>query len=115
MRIVKGLDGGPRKLDQDARYRVRGWRGGIVFRIAGFPDRWEPVLALVTDPETGDDREELIGDVERVEQDETCGRVLVVMVGDDRVYEVDVEDLEPLEAGAFCSSCGQVGCRATVV
>jgi hypothetical protein len=95
-------------LDKGARYSVRGWRG-IAFRIAGFPERWEPCLALVTDDD-GEEHEEDTGDGEWVEQDESCGRVIVVMVGDDKRHEVDVEDLTPLDPLAYCESCGQMGC-----
>lgn len=34
----------------------------------------------------------------------------VVMVGDDRVFEFDPEECEPLEEDEFCPSCGQIGC-----
>jgi len=38
------------------------------------------------------------------------GRVVVVMVGDDREHVVDPEDLTRIEDDAYCWSCGQVGC-----
>lgn len=96
-------------LDLDARYTVRGWRG-IAFRISGFPKRWEPEVAIVPDHDTGEDVEFYTGDGEWFEQDESCGRVIVVMVGDDRRHEVDVDDLTPLAEDAYCGCCGQVGC-----
>lgn len=97
------------KLDQDARYAVKGWKG-IAFRIYGFPKRWEPETAIIPDHDTGEDVEIETGEGEWIEQDESCGRVLVVMVGDDRRHEVDVEDLTPLAEDAYCGSCGQIGC-----
>ena len=105
------------KLDQDARYRVAGYEG-IAFYVWGFPKRWEPYMSLETcDDEycsCREDENELhevdTGEGEWVEQDETCGRVLVVMVGDDTKHEVDVEDLTVLDPLAYCASCGQIGC-----
>jgi hypothetical protein len=96
-------------LDMDARYSVRGrsWEG-VAVRISGFPKRWEPFTSLVVDDETGDEHEVDTDEGEWVEQDESCGRVIVVMVGDDQRHEVDVGDLTPL-AGPVCS-CGQIGC-----
>jgi hypothetical protein len=99
----------PKPLDLDGRYAVRGWKG-IAFRIDGFPRRFEPYTALAVDEETGEEYEEETGEGEWVEQDESCGRVVVIMVGDDREHEVDVEDLTPLADGEYCGSCGSIGC-----
>lgn len=38
------------------------------------------------------------------------GRVVARMVGDDRDFTFDPEDLSPLEREAYCGVCGQVGC-----
>jgi len=38
------------------------------------------------------------------------GRVVVVMVGDDREHTVDPEDLTRLDDDAYCAECGQIGC-----
>lgn len=105
-------------LDMDGRYAVAGWKG-IAFRLAGFPRRWEPCtyLAECEDPYCSchDDASALHecedGDGEWVEQDASCGRVLAVMVGDDKQHEVDIADLTPLAEGAYCGCCGQIGCH----
>ena len=95
-------------LDLDARYAVRGWKG-IAFRIWGFPQVWEPNTALVVDDETGEESEEDTGEGEWIDG-EDHGRVIVVMVGDDRKHEVDTEDLTKIDEDAYCHSCGQIGC-----
>lgn len=100
---------GIQKLDRTARFTVAGW-AGIAFRISGFPKRWEPETAIVPDHDTGEDIEIPTGEGEWVEQDESCGEVVVVMVGDDRKHKVGIEDLTPLAEDAYCGSCGQVGC-----
>ena len=42
--------------------------------------------------------------------EQRTGRVLCVMVGDDRYYAEDPDDLAPLDREAYCGECGQVGC-----
>ena len=37
-------------------------------------------------------------------------RVLCVMVGDDREFSIDIDDIEPLEREDYCGECGQIGC-----
>lgn len=34
----------------------------------------------------------------------------VRMVGDDRDFTVDLDDLQPLNEDEFCGGCGQIGC-----
>jgi hypothetical protein len=38
------------------------------------------------------------------------GRVIVVMIGDDRHHTVDEDDVQPLAREDYCGECGQVGC-----
>jgi len=40
-------------------------------------------------------------------------RVKVRMIGDDRVFEVNKDDCEPLKKSEFCSECGQIGCTCS--
>jgi hypothetical protein len=101
------------KLDRDATYRVRGW-SGIAFRIVDFPKTWEPWTTIYID-EDGEEQEEDTGEGEWEEQNESCGRVIVRMVGDDGEHEVDVEDLTPLADNDYCHDCGQTGCTATQI
>lgn len=97
-------------LDQNKRYSVKGYRG-VAFYFYGYPKKWEPWTSLQMDPETGEEYEEDTGEGEWVE-DQANGRVLMVMVGDDRKHEVDESDCTPLDDGAYCPSCGQIGCTA---
>ena len=71
-------------------YRVRQYPG-IAFYVLG----WE------TEP---DDDTEWSGYEVRT------GRVLAVMVGDDRRHALDPDDLTPLDRAAYCGVCGQIGC-----
>ena len=72
-------------------YSISGWGAGIAFYVLG----WE------TEPDE---------DTEWTGVEARTGRVLAVMVGDDMRHRVDPEDLTPLDRGAYCGSCGQVGC-----
>lgn len=38
------------------------------------------------------------------------GLVLAYMIGDDRVYEFDADDLIAIDEEDYCPSCGQTGC-----
>lgn len=38
------------------------------------------------------------------------GNVVTRMVGDDRDFSHDPEDLEAIEPDSFCRTCGQIGC-----
>ncbi len=38
------------------------------------------------------------------------GKVVAVMVGDDRYFKFDPEDLISLSEGDYCGGCGQIGC-----
>lgn len=74
--------------------RVRGWRG-VAFTY--IEEEFEPYLSV---------------DEEGFEQEDerATGRVLVRMVGDDRVEAVDPDDLTALGDDEFCGDCGQIGC-----
>lgn len=70
---------------------VDGW-DGIAFRVDGLPVRHGPDY-------------EWSGIIYQ-----HPGRRLVHMVGDDREFDVDVDDLSPLADDDYCGSCGQIGC-----
>jgi len=42
--------------------------------------------------------------------EERTGQVVAVMVGDDRRFLYDPEDMTPIPREAYCGECGQVGC-----
>lgn len=83
------------QIDGDTRYRVSGY-GGIAFYYVGreVERYWD--LSEDIYPEDPEERE--------------TGRVLLVMVGDDREHAIDPEDVEPLADEDYCGSCGQIGC-----
>ena len=71
-------------------YRVRGYEG-IAWRILG----WE------TEPDE---------DTEWSGYEVRTGRVLAIMIGDDRRFAFDPDEVSPLKRSEFCSECGQIGC-----
>jgi hypothetical protein len=71
-------------------YRVRRYPG-IAFYVLG----WE------TEPDQ---------DTEWTGYEVRTGRVLAVMVGDDRRHSLDPDDVEPLPREEYCGECGQIGC-----
>lgn len=41
---------------------------------------------------------------------ERTGRLVCVMIGDDRRFTFDPGEVHPIEREAFCGVCGQIGC-----
>jgi hypothetical protein len=39
------------------------------------------------------------------------GRAFMTMIGDDRIFEVDADDVHKIDDKDYCSECGQIGCR----
>ena len=74
------------------RYTIDGWRG-----IAWYVDRIE------TAPDE---------DTEWTGIEEPTGNVVCVMVGDDREFVFDPDDLTEVPEDDYCHECGQVGCTA---
>lgn len=72
-------------------YRVRGY-SGVAWWVMG----WE------TEPTE---------DTEWDGIEERTGRVVCVMVGDDRRFTFDPDELTPLRRQDYCGGCGQIGCK----
>ena len=71
-------------------YTVDGY-GGIAWHVYG----WETQPGLDTEWDGIDER---------------TGRVICVMVGDNRKFSVDPDEVHPLDELDYCHECGQVGC-----
>ena len=78
-------------FDFETTYTAAGWSAGIAWRA----------FAFETDPDE---------DTEWTGIENPTGRVLAHMVGDDRTFAFDPDDLEPIADEDYCSCCGQVGC-----
>jgi hypothetical protein len=74
---------------------------GDRFRVDGYPG----VAFYVHDRERAATEDTWWDGIE-----EETGRVLMVIVGDDRTFAVEPDDLTPLEREDYCSECGQIGC-----
>lgn len=71
-------------------YKIKGWMG-VAWYVLG----WE------TKP---DEDTEWSGQLQRT------GKVVCMMVGDDRHYAYEESDLKPIKREDYCGSCGQMGC-----
>lgn len=91
---IERVDGIEEGIDFDGHYKVGGW-SGIAFYLLG----WE------TEPDE---------DTEWTGSENRTGRIVAVMVGDDRRHSVDPSDLQVLGEDKFCRSCGQIGCGCNV-
>lgn len=95
-------------VDFTAHYRIAGY-GGIAWYLRSYAKQ-------VTDEEwvydgEGDPEDEASYLYNEPEEVEDRNRVIAVMVGDDREFEVDIEDLTLLAREDFCGVCGQIGCN----
>lgn len=70
-------------------------------RIAGHPGIAWYVLGWETEPNE---------DTEWSGYEDRTGRLVCVMVGDDRHWTFDPEDITPLDRSEYCGECGQIGC-----
>ena len=94
-----------------ARYQVQGWPG-VAVRITGWTTEnvYEGDILVCEDEDCDHGMSEMCwceGDTETVEGEMLC----VVMVGDDRVHEVDPDDLIVIDDLDYCAECGQIGCQ----
>ena len=85
------LSEAPFEFDFDSAYRADGWSDGIAWSVYDYES--------VPDEDTDWTGYEC-----------ATGRVLAHMVGDDRLFAFDPDDLTPLAEEDFCHVCGQVGC-----
>ena len=74
----------------DGAYRVEG-SAGVAWRVFG----WE------VEPTEDTEWDGLMV---------RTGRLVAVMIGDDRPEIVDTDEVEPIDREAYCGVCGQVGC-----
>lgn len=90
------------EFDFEAKYRHSDYPGVAWYAHKYSKDfYWEPIY---------DDEGELIHEDYVDCEDRT--RVVCCMVGDDRDFTFDVEELIKLEEGDYCPECGQIGCKA---
>lgn len=71
----------------DGRYRVAGC-SGVAWTVLGYEAEYD-----------GEYEEWVAG-----------SQLFAVMVGDDRPFGIDEDDLSPLKDSEYCSECGQIGC-----
>jgi len=71
-------------------YTVDGY-SGIAFRVLG----WE------TEPDE---------DTEWSGYESRTGRVVARMVGDDRNFTFDTDEIHAIDRADYCGECGQIGC-----
>jgi hypothetical protein len=106
-------------------YRVRGYNG-VAWHVLGWET--EPIAewfcgdcgrsgyerdgggGAITDPGDPECEHEAVGYSDEQSTIRT-ERVVAIMIGDDRRFTFDADDLvEPLAREAYCGECGQIGC-----
>jgi len=72
------------------------------YRVAGSDGIAYYVLGWETEPDE---------DTDWTGIEERTGMLVVQMIGDDRHFVVDPDDVTPLDADEYCPECGQIGCH----
>lgn len=99
-------------FDFDRTYTVEGYEG-IAWRAISHPEITYECDGHPVEPE--DDPHASIGEVYYCdgscrEPEPDFDRVIAIMVGDNRRFEFDVDELHAIEEDAYCHECGQIGC-----
>ncbi len=97
---------GQAAIDFDAHYRVDGYRG-IAWSLIGYAHETLPTICYGEDEDGNEVELEDWSETERVDD---LTKVVAVMVGDDRKFTFDVDEVTPINEDAFCHECGQIGC-----
>ena len=112
-------------FDFEPAYRAHGY-GAIAWSVTGYAQKWTneewTYMGDEDDPDAGaDDYFERTGYYypdenpanyvySEPEQIEDRSRVVAHMIGDDRDFTFDVDDLTPIAREDYCGECGQIGC-----
>jgi hypothetical protein len=115
-------------LDKTKAYKVTG-HGGVAWVVLGHDSEWEEeswTLCCCESPDSayfdGDESEYDENNNDCDHNSDMCwvygesylveipNRVVCVMVGDDRKYVFDMDDLTPIESDDFCPDCGSTDC-----
>lgn len=96
-------------FDFDATYTVDGY-GGVAWRAFNYQFEWtEEEWVYSGEGDEDDESSYFFNESEKVED---RSKVRCHMVGDDRTFVFDVDELTALDELDYCASCGQVGCTA---
>lgn len=93
-------------FDFTKTYTVEGY-GGIAFRATHFETERTFEYVYVGFGDTEDDESYVYEEEER-----ETGRVVAHMVGDDRDFTFDADELTAIDEDDYCAECGQIGCTA---
>lgn len=94
------------ELDLNARYKVAD-NDGVAWYLVGYKKEWTE--EWYEDVGTQSMSDYIYHEPEEIE-DRT--KVIAIMVGDDREFTFDIEDLIKLDDEDYCHECGQIGCTA---
>lgn len=89
------------------RVKVDGY-DGVAFYIHKRAQNWVPLKYLHWDEETNE--EYWMEDESDGEFEDDLDRWIVIMVGDDREFNVEESELTLISEDDYCGSCGQIGC-----
>jgi len=94
-------------FDFEPAYRAYGY-GAIAWRVTGYAQEWTQEEWVYCGE--GDEDDESNYFYNEPEQYDDTTRVVAHMIGDDRDFTFDVDDMEPIAREDYCGQCGQIGC-----
>jgi hypothetical protein len=98
-------------LNMDARYTVAGYRG-VAWYLVGYDTTMTAEAWTFAGTDDDDPEDDMLYVYDEPEEVEDRERVRAIMVGDDRVFIFDVDELSQIEDEDYCHECGQIGCTA---
>jgi hypothetical protein len=99
------------EFDFDSHYSVDGY-GGIAWYVIGYATQWTEESWTFLGDDNDDRDDESLYAYDEPEEYEDREHVRAVMVGDDRVFEFEIDELTPISEDDYCPECGQIGCKA---
>ena len=97
------------EFDFDSRYEIAGYNG-IAWRVTGYATEWtEESWEYSGEGDPEDEANYLYNEPEEIEDRE---HVRCIMVGDDRVFTFEIDELTAISDEDYCPECGQIGCKA---
>lgn len=97
------------EFDFDARYTHPDFRGVALYSVGYAVTLTDESWEYCGEGDPDDEANYFYNDPEEIENK---SRVRCIMVGDDQVFELDVDDLEAISGDDYCPECGQIGCKA---
>lgn len=94
-------------FDFEPAYRADGY-GAIAWRVTGYAQEWTQESWEYCGE--GDEEDDANYYYNEPEPYDDVTRVVAHMIGDDRDFTFDIDELTAIDREDYCGECGQIGC-----